>query len=353
MPFLRPDADAVDGNWTDQAGGTSLFAVMDETAADDGDFAKSGNDPATDIMRVTLSNPAGSVDTGQPVTVRYRYGKSGDAQIDIVARLKEGANVRATWTHADVGALTTAAQVLSPGEKASITDWNAVEMEFEANLAAAGGPVTLEGYTTQGTTGTSLNLSKPSGTQSGDLILLLVGNAETGTASSFADNVSGFTLFESDFVASDYCDAAAYWRISDGTEGATFTVTHSGSTDAFLGYCLRVSGAHQTAPIETTTSTQSGNTGSPDISAITTSVDGCLGINLAIMDLSSLGFTTTGLSTWTPEAEYDSPGVRGISSRIATRFITTATTTALEEYGISDAGSNEVVTLTFAIKPPA
>jgi hypothetical protein len=138
MAFLRPDADDLDGNWTTQAGSTTLFDVLDETVADDADYIKSGNAPINDIVRLRLSDPAGGVNTSQPVTVRYRYGKSGPGQIDIIVRLKEGTTTRASWSHTNVGtSLTTAAQVLTGGEKSAITNWSNLFIEFEATASGA------------------------------------------------------------------------------------------------------------------------------------------------------------------------------------------------------------------------
>ena len=50
----RPDADdGTDGNWTDQAGGTSLYAAIDEASADNATtFIQSTDDSSDDICIV-------------------------------------------------------------------------------------------------------------------------------------------------------------------------------------------------------------------------------------------------------------------------------------------------------------
>jgi len=48
LSVIQPDADSVDGSWTDQAGGTSLFAAIDEMVTDDVDYIVSSRLPSTD-----------------------------------------------------------------------------------------------------------------------------------------------------------------------------------------------------------------------------------------------------------------------------------------------------------------
>src|SRR3954468_15059146 len=71
--YLRPDADSVDGGWTNELGGTSLFASIDETVASDTDYIQSSANPVADIAKISLSNPSSAV--ASPVKVRYRYQK--------------------------------------------------------------------------------------------------------------------------------------------------------------------------------------------------------------------------------------------------------------------------------------
>ena len=132
LSYLRPASDAVDGGWTDQVGGTSLFAAIDEVTASDADYCTTADGATADIFRVNLSG--GNVDTAQAVTVRYRYGKSGTQATNITVRLKEGVTVIATWAHTGVAdGYTDAAQVLTAPQKAAVSSWSALSLEFEAN----------------------------------------------------------------------------------------------------------------------------------------------------------------------------------------------------------------------------
>ncbi|KKL92954.1 hypothetical protein LCGC14_1879530, partial [marine sediment metagenome] len=69
---------------------------------------------------------------------------------------------------------------------------------------------------------------------------------------------------------------AAYWKISDGGENPTETVTTVGS-DEWIGYYLRISGAHGTTPINTYYFTQtSSSSNNHIIPAVTTTIDNTL-----------------------------------------------------------------------------
>lgn len=97
---------------------------------------------------------------------------------------------------------------------------------------------TIESYASS--TG-SLTVNKPSGTAAGDLLLILAGF--TGSSDGVAPP-AGFTVLtdfdsgESDAFFWNYC-----YKIADGSEGSSFTLT--GNTTGWPGniICLRISGA--------------------------------------------------------------------------------------------------------------
>jgi len=131
--LLFPDADITDGSWTDQDGGTNLFAAIDEPVLSDSDYIKSSSNPVNDVCEVRLSDPGSA--PSQPFEVFYRYKKSGGATIDLIVKLVQGTTVIATWTHNDISSsFVTASQVLSGGEFASITDFNDLRIRFEADI---------------------------------------------------------------------------------------------------------------------------------------------------------------------------------------------------------------------------
>jgi hypothetical protein len=121
--FARPASDVSDGTWTDDGGGTSLFAAIDETSFNDADFIQSAENPTADLCKIRLSS-VGDPAVGTGHIVRYRYKKSATAgqQIDIVVRLyrADGTTVVASQSHNNIDAVTDGSFTLSGGEADSI-----------------------------------------------------------------------------------------------------------------------------------------------------------------------------------------------------------------------------------------
>jgi len=133
---LTPDADNIDGSWTNETGGTTLFASIDEPVnPNDSDYIKSSLSPVSDVCKVSLSNPTGPGGLiQQPMAVLYRFGKQGTGgTINLQVRLMQGTTGIATWTHMNVGnALQTVEQVLTGPQFAAITDPTDLYLEFTA-----------------------------------------------------------------------------------------------------------------------------------------------------------------------------------------------------------------------------
>lgn len=99
-----------------------------------------------------------------------------------------------------------------------------------------------------GVTVNTLDVNKPSGVVSGDLLLIIAEN-DHNSGSTIFDEITGFTkIIEHGDTNSD-CLIATYWRVADGTEGSNFTVTTVGLYE-LLAWCLRISGADETTPID-------------------------------------------------------------------------------------------------------
>jgi hypothetical protein len=134
LAHLRPDADDLDGTWTQESGGTNLFASIDEASFSDADYIKSRQTPVADICRVRLSDPTTGKVFSAPVTVSYRYSNIGNGSVDITVTLKQGSTQIAQWVHSSVSSSSyvTAAQVLTSPQIAAITDWTNLFLEFQA-----------------------------------------------------------------------------------------------------------------------------------------------------------------------------------------------------------------------------
>jgi hypothetical protein len=131
--YLRPDTDASNSGWTDQAGGTTnLYLTVDEAApANDADYVKSSLNPTADVIRFRISDPSSAI--AGPFSVSYRYGIVGSGVLTITASLKQGTTLIRSWVHTDATTtFKTVTQTLSSGEFASITDFTDLFMEFQA-----------------------------------------------------------------------------------------------------------------------------------------------------------------------------------------------------------------------------
>ena len=132
---LTPDADITDGDWTNELdSNVNLYASIDEAAANDSDYIKSGVNPSADIAKIGLSNP-GSL--AMPFLVRYRYKKdiADVGEMNLTVRLMQGATQIAEWSHGDItDSFVDAEQALTLGEFNSITDVSDLNVEFEANF---------------------------------------------------------------------------------------------------------------------------------------------------------------------------------------------------------------------------
>jgi hypothetical protein len=132
IEYLRPDADDVDGGWTNELDGTTLFSSIDEVTEDDSDFIKSSLTPSADMARIRISDPSTAL--AEPFHVEYRYKKLGVPTVDLVVRLKQGTTQIAAWTHSNIAdSFVTTTQTLSSGEFSSITDFTNLFIELEAN----------------------------------------------------------------------------------------------------------------------------------------------------------------------------------------------------------------------------
>lgn len=130
--YLLPDADSIDGGWTNEADGTTLAPSIDEMVADDIDYIKSSASPVSDICKIGLSDPLAA--PAQPFVVLYRYRKAGTAQVDLGVRLLEGTTEIAAWSHTNIsGSFVNGEQALTAPQFAAIGDFNNLFIEFNAN----------------------------------------------------------------------------------------------------------------------------------------------------------------------------------------------------------------------------
>lgn len=146
MPqFARPDADALVGNYTTQAGGnTNLFATIDEASADDGDFVRSPQSPVNEVYVARLSDITDPVSSSGHV-IRARVSTdvaSGGETLDFLMELRqgyvnEGSQGTLIASKSQNGLSGTSwvdvSLTLSGAEADAITDYSALFLRFRFN----------------------------------------------------------------------------------------------------------------------------------------------------------------------------------------------------------------------------
>jgi hypothetical protein len=138
---LEPDADILDGGWTNETGGTTLYPSIAGLSANDATYIRSSDDPSNDIARFSITNPTEEV--VMPVSLAYRIKGFGSPVLTV--RLKEGTTVIASWEHTDLGTTyTTYTQNITQGEFDSVTSWDDVYIEFEADSDVETGALLLD-----------------------------------------------------------------------------------------------------------------------------------------------------------------------------------------------------------------
>lgn len=145
MPqFARPDADLHVGNFTDQAGGTtSLFATIDEAAADDADYIRSPTSPVNEPYACGLSDvtdPASS--SGHIIRMRTSTDLDAQESLDFTQELRQGyaseasqGTLIASQSRNGVTSTTwtTSSYTLSAAEADAITDYTDLQFRFLVN----------------------------------------------------------------------------------------------------------------------------------------------------------------------------------------------------------------------------
>lgn len=124
--YARPQSDVSAGAWTPSSG-TALYAMIDEPSADSADYISTST-PSTCEVKL---NPVVDPGTSSGQVARYQvWSLNGDG---LTVRLKQGATVIATWTHATLPTTPTIfVQSLTAAECDSITNYADLRFAFEA-----------------------------------------------------------------------------------------------------------------------------------------------------------------------------------------------------------------------------
>ena len=240
MPqFLRPDADSIDGNWTNNSGSNvNLYASLNETSASDAEYIQSPLSPLGEVCKIGLGNPTGT--PAQPFTVSYRFNNLGGAQLGV--RLLQGTTEIAAWSETAGSGWTTQDRTLTGPQFAAITDFTDLFIEFNAGT---GGDPTLKlslDFTATGTLDSKVTLSRASAGTSYNSAGLLVTAASNGAR--FDYNPTTFAplglLIENS--RTNYCiqsETLGSWNTQSGNDSITADAIAApdGTTTADLMTC--------------------------------------------------------------------------------------------------------------------
>jgi hypothetical protein len=340
LPYLRPDLDSSVGSWADEGGATSnLYQSIDEETPNDTDYVQSEPNPSNSKYKVRLSNPGTAVNTDEPVTVRYRYRKSGAATTDITVTLVQGAStVIASNSHAGVTTTVTAGSfVLSTGEKAAVTDWDDLFLEFEGDVAGGGGgtPPTVFALSPIYLNAGSGTIAWPAGHAVDDIAILHLCNKGNDAGPTLP---AGWTAFAAHpngpgAVSSNYPIQSLFWRRATSTSETAAAISDGGQRT--YGRMIVVRGCVTTGtPFDEGTAygaigSAESTTTTPSIPAVTSSVNDCLilalyecvgGLDPGLIS----GFTNANLTSVTNLHEDHSTAGGGYSTYAASGVLTTA-----------------------------
>lgn len=151
----------------------------------------------------------------------------------------------------------------------------------------------------------SFVVNKPSGDVSGDLLLIMVANASDQNTAQFdaTSDPTGWTFVKEDGTTATDAHVAVFWKISNGSESSTFTITSADATLPGWIACVRISGVH-TTPIGVVGTSWEINADTVVIPGITTLNDNSLVVYVQSKDESN-NAPFTEPSGWTEGDEMD------------------------------------------------
>jgi len=126
--------------------------------------------------------------------------------------------------------------------------------------------------------GTTCSIDKPSGVQSGDLLVVLCTTDGTGSG---LIGPSGFTILHSESQNNEQT-TASWWKEAGGSEPGSYSVSWSGN-ERYVGSCIRISGADTDDPVDVSDSNL-GSSGTVTSPSVTTTVDNTLILRFHGMD---------------------------------------------------------------------
>jgi len=132
VQYARPDADDTDGNWVDQDDGSSLYAAIDESSADDATtFIKVADASSNEVCIVRLSDVSAPGTSG--TYIKYKAlteDNMGMGQPGLKLELLQGSSVKATTTNSSVNTSSFTAYSYTISDVSGISDWTDLKLRI-------------------------------------------------------------------------------------------------------------------------------------------------------------------------------------------------------------------------------
>ena len=214
-------------------------------------------------------------------------------------------------------------------------------------------PIVAGSTNNKAASSSSLTLTKPSSVAVGDLLIIIVGNDDDTDTAQWDDSTlkpTGFTLINEAGDHFSDCHTAAFWRVADGTEGATVGVNSQAAANNW-GIYYRITGAQTTSPIDATGADFLQTTGTTAaVTALTTTVEKALIFCAGSTDGLLVPVDSIAGNDWVVDYEVQSTAVGGIVALAKQRW---AGASDLCTFDWSGGSSNGFAGFQFAIAPRA
>lgn len=198
----------------------------------------------------------------------------------------------------------------------------------------------------------SIAVTKPVDTAVGDLLLAFVGTVSVGAAATV--NVpAGWTAINNTAITTLY--GRAFYRIADGTEGASITFTFASNATQTVAEIHRIIGTHATTPIDVSAVASvvaSDLDPDPDSPLVTTTVVNTLVFAWLLHDHAALTQSHTAGASHVERTDFESnlAGVR-VSGTSQTRAFSATGSTGTIVHDCTETASTDGLMIRVAIKP--
>lgn len=125
LQLLSPASDITAGAWSPSTG-TTLYGVIDESAASDTDYIYASSASYSEVKLQAGNDPVSS--TGHVLNYRLMAGTG-----DVLVALKQGAATIASWSHTLTGSAQDISQTLTGTQADSITDYTDLRVGFTSS----------------------------------------------------------------------------------------------------------------------------------------------------------------------------------------------------------------------------